>query len=637
MNLNRLPFILWLMAGCAIASMGQTMDAKAVFARADSAAHLHDDKALQLYAQSLRLAQKEGNYDIEFNALYRTGVFYDIIGKGDRALFFLKKATTVALISKKWMDVAKAKNSIGVVEFRAGNYTNSLKHYFDALKGAEQANDSSLIFKITNNIGHVYFYIDLQRAMPYYEKNLAFSRAMRDSDAVGECYLNIANVYNNLQKHDSALFYYQKSLVMNMGEEQLYTRANILQNMATSERNLGRLTEAEKHFNESKTLFEKFEDKEGIAQSYVNLGTLFSKQKKWGQARAYFQKALALSEALNSKEGQRYSYEGLIEVESTQGNYQKAFDYSQRLSEIKNQLLNNEIAAAVAKMEAVYQNEKKQLQIENLNKETILQQKEIDRKSAEIKLQNFQKMWFAIAFILAFLIAGIILFAYFQKQKANRSLNEKNNVIQRSLEEKELLMKEIHHRAKNNLQVVSGLLSMQSLRLHDEKSKDAMLEATNRVKSMALIHEQLYQPGAQTDLDVRTYMEELSNSLFSSYNLSEKNITLEKNIQDMKLDVDLMIPIGIITNEIMSNALKYAFTETEQGILTLQITKTDREIILQVNDNGVGVPPDFKYETARSFGMRLVHSLAKKIRADIQYTHQNGTHVSVKIPIETHF
>lgn len=625
-------FILcWLAFSSGVLCMAQSQ-AEQLFEKADSLASIHDDRAFQAYDISLRAAQKEDNYDLQFKSIYRKAIYYDITGKGDSALMYLRLATSMASSNKKWMDLAKAKNSTGVVEFRAGNYTSSLTHYFDALKWGEKANDSTLIFKITNNIGHVYFYIDPARAKPYYEKNLAFSRAMHDSDAVGECYLNIANVYNELDKHDSALFYYRKSFDMNMGEEQLYTRAHILQNMGTTERNLEMLSEAENHFTESMSIFEKFGDKEGVAQSYVNLGALFAWQKKWTKSRQYFIKALDLSKELNSKEGQRFSYEGLIDVESSTNNYQKAFEYSQSLSEIKDQLMNNEIAAAVAKMEAVYQNEKKQLQIENLNKEAKLKQEEIDRKSAEIKLKNFQTIVFGIAFIFFFVLAGIILFAFFQKQKANRSLNEKNLVIQRSLEEKELLMKEIHHRAKNNLQVVSGLLSMQSLRVSDEKSKDAMLDATNRVKSMALIHEQLYQPGAQTDLDVKTYLEDLCNSLFSSYNLSENQVKLEKNIQDMKLDVDMMIPIGIIANELMSNALKHAFKNIEHGKLSLCLSSNANEILLEVKDNGPGVPDDFNYETARSFGMRLVHSLSKKIHAQISYHNQQGTFVKVVIP-----
>lgn len=611
--------------------------AERTFLLADSLASTHNDRALKEYDKSFLLAQQENNYEIQFKSLYRKGIYYDITGKGDSAMICLRLATSTAASNKKWMDLAKAQNSTGVVEFRAGNYTSSLKHYFDALKWAEKAQDSTLIFKITNNIGHVYFYIDPERAMPYYKKNLAFSRVMQDSDAVADCYLNIANVYNELNRHDSALFHYKKSLDMNLGEAQLYTRANILQNMGTSEKNLGMLSDAENHLQESMSLFEQFGDKEGVAQSYVNLGSLFVLQKKWSKARAYFIQALQISKELNSKEGQRHSYLGLIDVESSTKNFQKAFEYSQNLSEVKDQLMNNEIAAAVAKMEAVYQNEKKQLQIENLNKETELKQEEIDRKSAEIKLKNFQTAFFGIAFIFIFILAGFILFAFIQKQKANRLLNEKNVVIQRSLEEKELLMKEIHHRAKNNLQVVSGLLSMQSLRISDEKSKDAMLEATNRVKSMALIHEQLYQPGAQTDLDVKTYLEELCNSLFSSYNLSENQIKLEKNIQDMKLDVDMMIPIGIIANELMSNALKHAFNDNQKGILSLTFSSNQENITLEVKDNGPGVPADFNYETARSFGMRLVHSLAKKVNAQISYINLNGTLVNVVIPTSKNF
>lgn len=631
MKISYLPFLMILF----ISLNGKVFcqQAAQLIQTGDSLNQLNNPAALDYFSKAYAAAEVEGKYDLQFSALYKKGIYFDITGKGDSSLFYFEKSSNLAIRNKKWLDVARARNSKGVVEFRAGNYTKSLSHYFEALKAAEIANDKAFTFKVNNNIGHVYFYIDPIKASIYYNKNLILAREQGDSAGVRECYMNLGNVYNNLENCEKALEFYNLSLDKNNIEENVYARAHILQNMSVCENKMGNYGQAEIHLRESLRIFESMGDKEGIAQSYVNLGNLLIDTKKYAEANRYLSDALALSLEINSKEGQRYSLEGLITIDSTLKNYKQAFIHASMLAEIKNQLLNTEIAGQVAKMEAVYQNEKKQLQIENLNTQARLQEEEIEGKNIELKLQNLQKIGFGVGFGIALLLAGIVFFAYRQKQKTNHTLNLKNQIIQQALEEKELLMKEIHHRAKNNLQVVSGLLSLQSTRISDEKSKDAILEATNRVKSMALIHEQLYQPGAQTDINIKTYLEDLTESLYQSYNLSGSAIEVNKNIEDLKLDVDVSIPLGIIANELMSNAFKHAFEANRPGKLTLNLFSQQEEIVLEVIDNGSGVPEGFDFSKAKSFGMHMVHSLAKKIHAVIHYVPAQGTYVKVQVPV----
>jgi two-component sensor histidine kinase len=149
---------------------------------------------------------------------------------------------------------------------------------------------------------------------------------------------------------------------------------------------------------------------------------------------------------------------------------------------------------------------------------------------------------------------------------------------------------------------------------------------------MALIHEQLYQPGTNTEIEVKPYLMELTRSLLHSYHIHENRIRVEHEIEDIRLDVDRMIPIGIMANEILSNALKHAFGNNTEGAIRLEFSRNQDTITLRIHDNGLGVPADFKYETSRSFGMRMIHSLAKKIDAEVTYASQNGTLVTVRVP-----
>lgn len=632
--LRFLLLLLWLGYGTLYAR-GQS-PAERLFLKADSAGNALNKNTPLYFKQSLDAAQAENNDSLQFYSLYRLGIYYDMAGMGKEALQTFTKATRFAIAAKRWVWVGKGQNSMGIVEFRAGNFTRSLQYYFDALKAAEAAHDNSLIYKVTSNIGHVYFYIDIDKAETYYSKNMRFAHQLRDSGAIMESYLNLANVYNVRGECEKAIDFYHKTLVSPERDNNLYATANSLQNMAVCEKKIGRLQEAEKDLYASLTIFEQIQDKEGIAQSYVNLGDLFLQRKQYGKARSFYVDGLRLAQELDTKQGISYAYEGLIQAEAGLGHYREAFGYSEKLSDVRDSLINTEIAEATAKVEAVYENEKKKLEIENLNQKNQLQQQELASNEAELYLQNLRLLGFGIGFVLVLVLAAVILFAYWQKQRTNRELNEKNRLIEKALDEKELLMREIHHRAKNNLQVVSGLLSLQSIRLTDEKSKDAMTDATNRVKSMALIHEQLYQPGANTEIEVKPYLMELTRSLLHSYHIHENHIRMEYGIDDIRLDVDRMIPIGIMANEILSNALKHAFGNGQEGLIRLEFSRVDAYIHLRIHDNGPGVPAGFNYETARSFGMRMIHSLAKKINAEVAYSSKNGTLVTVRVPASDH-
>ena len=204
--------------------------------------------------------------------------------------------------------------------------------------------------------------------------------------------------------------------------------------------------------------------------------------------------------------------------------------------------------------------------------------------------------------------------------------------IRASLEEKEILLKEIHHRVKNNLQVVSSLLSLQSGYTRDEPVRDLFLESQNRVKSMALIHEKLYQSGDMANIDFADYIETLSRSLFQSYTSNQGTVTLETSI-DVSLGIDHAIPCGLIVNELLSNSLKHAFPDGRHGVIRLNFHTIDDQFILIFSDDGVGMPENIDFKNTGTLGLQLVTTLTEQLTGDIIHRAAPGTEFEIRFRV----
>jgi two-component sensor histidine kinase/CheY-like chemotaxis protein len=208
--------------------------------------------------------------------------------------------------------------------------------------------------------------------------------------------------------------------------------------------------------------------------------------------------------------------------------------------------------------------------------------------------------------------------------------------IKASLREKNVLLREIHHRVKNNMQVISSLLNLQSRHADDEKALDMLRGIQNRVKSMTLIHERLYQSEDIAKVSFAEHVQTLTSHLFSSYGVEARTVKLSINIKDVLLDINTAIPCSLIINEIVSNSLKHAFPDGRKGEIKVAMHLINKkEIRLVLSDDGVGLPEDVDFRKTESLGLHLVRLLAEnQLHGDIKLDRTKGTNFNIRLKVK---
>ncbi|MEP7267217.1 MAG: histidine kinase dimerization/phosphoacceptor domain -containing protein [Saprospiraceae bacterium] len=350
--------------------------------------------------------------------------------------------------------------------------------------------------------------------------------------------------------------------------------------------------------------------KQGLAKNYLALNQI-------SKASQYLQLADALAHKLDASELNSERLKLHADFYEKQGDYKKALASLRSFVDKNAKELNADITLQITGLHVEFETERKENQIALLSSEKKL----AGERLSISKRQTFVSVSAAIIFSL------IAYYAYTLWRKTK----SQNAQIQKSLSEKETLLKEIHHRVKNNLQFISSLLNLQARHIEDKTALTALKEGQNRVKSMALIHQNLYQENNLTGIELKKYLETLISNLFSSYTISRDKIKLEVDIDSLNLDVDTMIPIGLVINELISNSLKYAFPDERTGTIKVSIKEINQELVIKVQDDGIGISDKEKPLSGKSFGYRLINAFSNQLNAKLEMQTDRGTSVTMYV------
>ncbi len=210
-------------------------------------------------------------------------------------------------------------------------------------------------------------------------------------------------------------------------------------------------------------------------------------------------------------------------------------------------------------------------------------------------------------------------------------MNEQEN----KKSDEHFLLKEIHHRVKNNLNTIIGLLELQSQQIEDVLIKEMFRESINRIRSMAIIHEYFFRSESQSEIDLAVYIESLVDNLLLNYSDKKRELTVNYRMESILIDFDLAIPVGLIVNEIVTNSIKHGFMERSKGKIDILLAKKESKINLTIKDNGVGIPVNLDIENVKSLGLQLVKLLAAQLNADYRIFREDGTTVQIEIPLNS--
>jgi two-component system, sensor histidine kinase PdtaS len=337
--------------------------------------------------------------------------------------------------------------------------------------------------------------------------------------------------------------------------------------------------------------------------------------KQYDTAISIFNKGLTAAKRINRIVFINDGYERLLDAYTAKGDFKTALKYK--------------TIWANATLGEYDKNIDKSLRENELKLNIVKQNNEITQKTKE---QN----WYVAALIAGLIMLGLLLRNFLIKQKNNEilaSLNQdlasKNSLLDKRNAENELLLKEIHHRVKNNLEVVSSLLALQSAKMDDPNMQEAMLASQNRVQSsMGILHQKLYQSEHLAFIEMKNYFENLCQNILDSYDETER-IKVDINMKEINLDIDTAVPLGLIVNELFTNCLKYAFSMGKKGMIKLSLENlADGNLKLKLSDNGVGKTLN-ALPKGTGFGTQLVDLLTRQIDGQLIQEIHNGTMVSI--------
>ncbi len=517
-------------------------------------------------------------------------------------------------------------NNKGAVYTQQGEYALAIEQYLNSIRILEEVNDQEGVGKSYNNIGLVYYLQgNYDQAEDYYSKALEILKPLKNHSVISDIMNNLGIISFEKGEYEESLEYHFKSLDGRAG-------TNNQRGMATSYTNIGDvyaakevIDKAMEYQKKALEIQEELGDKKGMLSSIQGLARVQSLSGNPDQALKYMEDVISISSEIGAKKELRDAYSEISEIYIRKGDYKKALSFKNRYAQMKDTLFSEQTQEIATNLETKFENEKKTKEIEILQRENEIQELQLGRNRILI-------ISFTISLVLA--LVSVVLYARTNRdrKKAFSLLQKQNESIKKQKEEKEVLLKEIHHRVKNNLQVINSLIRLQCAYTDDQVALDLFDECQNRIISMALIHEKMYESHDLSNVNIQEYIAELSQNLLRSYRL-HKNVELDIDVSVKTLTLDTLIPLGLLLNELISNSLKHAFLDDkEDGVITVKLDhdSSSGKFVLEIGDNGIGLPDDFTFNSALTLGMELVVTLSSQLDGTIERIEKPGSHFRIE-------
>lgn len=589
---------------------------------------LHQKIGIQLIHETNAHYRRTLRFILAF-ADYGAGVLAYRTGDSERANHLTTRALRQFLTLKDNEFIGLSLNSLGVMSSDKGLYKAAIRYYYASIRYKEKENDVSGVAHALNNIGVIFRDLgDQEEAKKYYKQSLKLYDSTGDSLGMAVCYNNLGAHFSKKDQLDSAFFFYEKALTIRIRLGDPGTRVSTLNNLSVVARKENKLELADSLLNEALILVERFPNRKGLAHLSLSIAELklVKIKQNIGNRASHIKHAIdraqlayAIAHQLNNPDLKSRTSELLAELFALKGDWKQAYAMQNELWQLSKAQNSTELSREVIK---------ETFRVEQQKSAEINRIKEENYRNSVVQRQRWSRLLTVVVSMALIAAIVVLVFIFIQLKR----LKEKNLTIQRQNDERELLLKEIHHRVKNNFQIISSLLRLQAQSQERPEVQKAFDEAVHRIHALSLVHEIIYKQEDFTQIQTTPYFTRLFNQL-EAMNLGEK-VILKLNDQIGLISNELLFPMAIITNELVTNSFKYAFPSDGHmaPVIYLNLFVEKDSYYLEYSDNGIGYnQPEF----SDSFGFELIETLTEQFNGTVVHvTSENGVKVIVSLTKE---
>lgn len=575
--------------------------------------------------KSLKLADRLKFLGDLKNATYDTG----------NAIVLLKESLALykALGVKQLQDIY---DLLGDALTSAGNTVEGLSYQLKALKTAEQYKDTTqMMSTIYYRLAFTYNAINqdnrtaqcMEKARYYALKNHNLNDWLLITG-------NLGTTYNKLRKYKDAVRICKEAL-LKCPPDDYQDQTTFITNLLYTAVATNSIETAKPYYDRLKALREAHHTELSISDAamieYLIATRRFEEVKP---VINQFTELAKTTQSLISKEKIEHY---LFQLDSAAGNYLSAIEHEKKAHALRDSLISRNYNKQIGRMQMTFdlQNKDKEIAFKAKHIGLLTHQNQLQRSA--LHNQKMVRNLIIATLVLLILLLGLGWNRYQLKQQANNILQEQqeeintqNESLRQLLDEREWLIKEVHHRVKNNLQIVISLLNSQLANIKDVVALDVIRESQNRMRSISLIHQKLYQFDNLATIDASDYIGEIALYLQDSFDTFGK-IRFTIQVEPVMMDVSQAVPIGLILNEAITNSIKYAFNnQVDKEVFVRLVSTAEEKIKLTVSDNGQGLPTDFDIKKSRSLGMQLMSGLSRQIRAELSVINKHGLTINVE-------
>jgi len=565
--------------------------------------------------KAIQLAKKSENKNALAKSFNYITIYHKEFGQLDSAFYYIEKEKDIYLQQKNDLELANAYLKHKDLFLLKADYAEATKNVYKALDLYEKLNNKRGIALCYASIGDLKYYErSYAEGVEWCDKAIAILKPLKATEDLANTYRIKANdlLFSSTDYEETlATINTSINLYKSLGETGIPMMASVNWR-GNVYKYMGRYDEAIADYqanfdNSTKMGLERY-----LIPSLGNIGHVYLMQGKYKEALPYNLQAIDLIKKTGRVRNLWENYMHVSNIYESLGDYKLALYYHHLYAQALEEFKDNTISGLESEAQEKYLTGQKNATIYFQN-EKITQQKKT------------KTLYVLLTTLLATILFGL-LYNYRKRKRRNVQLQELNSELDIKNKQNELLLKEIHHRVKNNLELVKSLLALQTAQLEESATKDAMIASQNRVQSMGIIHQKLYQGENLGHIEMKDYFINLGEGILDTFNAEDK-IKIECAMDNLELDVDTAVPIGLIVNELLTNALKYAFPENGKGSILISLSQSTPETLtLKVADNGIGKTTDLAPK-GTGFGSQLIKLLTQQLNGKMAEDNVNGTSV----------